>query len=235
LSLKINDQSLVDGTYRSGHDHPSTKLPPPSPPSHHYINYHHVTHQLTFLDHLHPRIHHSNKHHITHRLFCFQPPLLYTLTSINESTTCVVQDCNTTKRLPMLRNIKSTTYVVQRLQSMIIHLINFIHHLLPHINHINYYHITNQLIFLHHLHPRIHHSNHHHITHQIIFLNHHCYTPLHPSTNLQLVLSRDCSATKRFLILRNNKSFIQGVRSRIHYTTSSLTTKVMRTWCLEHL
>ena len=34
LFLKIDDQSLADGTYRSGRDHPSTNLPPPPPPVH---------------------------------------------------------------------------------------------------------------------------------------------------------------------------------------------------------
>jgi len=66
--------------------------------------------------------------------------------------------------------------------------------------------------------PHIHHRNHHHINHRLIFLNHHYYTPLHASTILQLVLFRDCSATKRPLILsRNIKSSIQGVRSRTRY------------------
>jgi len=46
LSLKIDDQSLVDGTYRSGHDYESTQPPPQQPslqlpsqqqPSLHYL------------------------------------------------------------------------------------------------------------------------------------------------------------------------------------------------------
>ena len=80
---------------------------------------------------------------------------------------------------------------------MIIHLLNFLHHLHPPIHHINHHYVTYQLIFLHHLHPRIHHNNYHHITHSLIFLNYHYCTPLHPLMNLQLVFFRYCSATKR--------------------------------------
>ena len=141
LSLKFDDQSLTDDTYRSGRDHSSIL--------HLHINHHHITHELIFLHHLHPRIHHSNHHHIVH-----------------------------------------------------------------------------QLIFL----------NHHHIVHQLIFLNHYYYTPLQPSMRVQLMLIRDCSATKRLPKLRSGiKFFIQGVRSRVRYATLSLTTKAARTWCLEHL
>ena len=116
-------------------------------------------------------------------------------------------------------------YLILRIEAnVIVHQLIFLHRRL-HIHHINHHHITHQLIFLHHLH-RMHHNNHHHIIHQLIFLNHHYYTPLHPLTNLQLVLSKDCSAIKRPSILRSDiKSFIQGVRSRTRYTTSSLTMK----------
>ena len=78
---------------------------------------------------------------------------------------------------------------------MIDHQLIFLFHLHPCIHH-NYHHITHQLIFLHHLHPRIHYNNHHHIAHRLIFLNHDYYTPLHSSTNLQLVLFRDCCNQK---------------------------------------
>ena len=109
---------------------------------------------------------------------------------------------------------------------MIIYQLIFILYLHIHIHHINHHHVTHQLIFLHHLHPRIRHLNHHHIVHQLIFSNHHYYTPLYPSTNLQLV--------KRPPILRSDiESFIQGIRSRVRYAVSSLTTEAART--LEHL
>jgi len=50
LSLKIDDQSLADGTDRRGWDHPSTNLPPP-PPCIHHSNYYHIIHQLISLNH----------------------------------------------------------------------------------------------------------------------------------------------------------------------------------------
>ena len=118
----------------------------------------------------------------------------------------------------------------------IIHQLIFLHHLHPHIHHINHHHIIHQLRFLHHLHHRTYHNNHHHITNRLCFLNHHYYTSLHPSMNLQLVLFKDYSATKRPLTLRSDiKSFIQGVWSRIRYAISILTMKATRTWYLEHL
>ena len=53
--------------------------------------------------------------------------------------------------------------------------------------------------------------------------------------DLQLVLFKDCCAIRKPLTLRSNiKSFIQGVRSRVKYATSSLTTKVARISSLEH-
>jgi len=79
----------------------------------------------------------------------------------------------------------------------IIHQLIFLHYLHPCIHHSNHHHITHQLNFLRRLHHHIQHSNHHYISHRLIFLNHHYYTPLHPSTNLQLVLSRDRSVTKK--------------------------------------
>ena len=72
-----------------------------------------IVYQLIFFHHLHPRIHHNNYHHIIHQLIFLyhlalvstttttiilssstifsQPPLVYTLATINESVTCVVQ------------------------------------------------------------------------------------------------------------------------------------------------
>jgi len=115
----------------------------------------------------------------------------------------------------------------------IIYLLNFLH---PHIHHINHHHTTYQLIFLHYLHPRFNHSNHYHITHWLIFPNHHCYTPLHQLMNVQLVLVRDCSATKRPMTPHSDiKYSIQGERSKIRHATSSLIMEAARIWCLENL
>jgi len=53
--------------------------------------------------------------------------------------------------------------------------------------------------------------------------------------NLQFDLFRDSNAIKRPPTLRSDiKSFIQGVRSRTKYATSSFVTKIARTSSLEH-
>jgi len=85
LFLKINDQNLADGTYRSGCDRSSTNLPPPLHPLQRPLPYH-------------PSTNFS------------QPPLLYTFTTINESVTCLFRYCNATKRpLILCNNIISFT------------------------------------------------------------------------------------------------------------------------------
>ena len=117
----------------------------------------------------------------------------------------------------------------------IIHLLNFLHHLHPHIHHINHHHITHQLIFLYYLHLRIHHSNHHYITHRLIFLNHHYYTLTFINESTTCVIQRLQCNQKTPTLCSKIKSFIQGVRLRTRYATSSLTIKAARTSCLEHL
>ena len=39
MSLRIEDRSLVDGTYRSGHDHQSYQPPPHHPPPRYHLQH----------------------------------------------------------------------------------------------------------------------------------------------------------------------------------------------------
>ena len=82
--------------YRSGHGHLSTKFPPSPPPLHspHQPPPHHPS---TNLPRPPPPAHPPQQSPPYHPSTNFsQSPLLYILTSINESTTCVVQrlQCN---------------------------------------------------------------------------------------------------------------------------------------------
>ena len=58
FSLKIDDWSLTDGMYLSGHDRQSTHLPPPPPPhvNLHHITLHHINHHLIIHDNINSNI-----------------------------------------------------------------------------------------------------------------------------------------------------------------------------------
>jgi len=90
LSLKIDDRSLIDGTYRSGCDRSSTNLPPTTHSPHHLPQYHPST-NLPPPQQPSPYRPSTNFH---------QPLLLYTLTTINVSATCVVQRLQCNQKTP---------------------------------------------------------------------------------------------------------------------------------------